>query len=556
VAVEEEGESASNSEESSEEVDSESSEEVDGDAAKEEPSLGARIGLLLGPTLALLTGLCLALVRPAGMEPAAQRVASVTVWMAVWWMSEAVPLGVTALLPLAAFPPLGILTSSLVAGCYSVSITWLFFGGFQLAFAVERTGLHKRLAFGVMRAMGTRPPCLMLGMMLSIGVLSMFLSNTSTTLMILPVAESMTASLGAGEVSQQSQAFGKALMLGVAYSASMGGIGTIIGTPPNGVLAAQAKTFSLRVPFAGWAGFAAPLALIMVVLTWLYLVVVFKIPRADLGANHPVRLALRANKFGRLSQAEVRVALVFAATVLAWVCRKPVVVALHLPKGWIEDSTISIAAAILLFIIPAKDERGVSTRLMDWQTLLKTPWDILLLFGGGFALATGFKETHLSAWIGDQLCLLRDLPTVLLVLFVVLVVTFLTEVTSNTATANVLLPIIGELALSVGAQPVTLMVPATLAASCAFMLPVATPPNAIVFSTKRLKMTDMAKTGLLLNFSTALLITLWMCTWGRLWFDMEPAEPHANATRTKATRVNVSMVEPNANATRVNATHG
>jgi len=239
---------------------------------------------------------------------------------------------------------------------------------------------------------------------------------------------------------------------------------------------------------------------------------------------------------GRMSQAEIRVAVIFALTVLLWMCRKPLVNALHLKPNHLDDSTISIAATALLFITPARDAEGESTNLMDWETLLKTPWHILFLFGGGYALASGFEETKLSLWIGTQLSVLQNLPTVLVAFLVVLTVTFLTEVTSNTATANVLLPIIGQLANSIGMRPATLMVPAALAASCAFMLPVATPPNAIVFATRRITMKDMAQTGLLLNFCTAGLITAWMFSWGRMWFDMglsAPAETeagHSNST--------------------------
>jgi len=336
--------------------------------------------------------------------------------------------------------------------------------------------------------------------------------------MILPVIQTIASSFEAGDMQQRK--FGKALLLGTAYSASSGGLGTIIGTPPNGVLVAQSTTFGIRITFARWMGFGAPLAIIMICLIWLYLVFSFQVSFKDLPSDHPAREALQ-RKFGPMSQAEWRVGAVFFFTVLFWMIRKPLVQALGLERGRLEDDTVSIIAAICLFLIPAKNDKGETEYLMDWPTLLKTPWHILLLFGGGFALATAFKATNLSTWLGSQLVILGSLPPFLVVLLMVLMVTFLTEVTSNTATANVLLPIIGELSCSLGVMPATFMVPATLAASCAFMLPVATPPNAIVFATKRITMKDMALTGLGINLASAVLITVWMFTWGHIWFDMD-----------------------------------
>ncbi len=470
----------------------------------------ARWGFWAGPLLALLIW---ALPTPADLSPVAHRLAAVTVWMATWWMSEAVPVAATAMLPLALFPLLGIASAKAVAPNYGHDLVWLFFGGFQLAFAIEGSGLHRRMALGMVRAVGTRPDRLVLGFMLAVGLLSMWLLNTSTTLMMLPVGMAVAAAIeGGGEPGP----FGKALMLGIAYGASVGGMGTLIGTAPNGIFVGVAQKQGVAVSFGQWMGFAAPLALLLIALIWLYLTrVAFRLPRGELPADHPARAAL-AQPPGPWAPAEKRVAAVFGLAVLGWLTRPLIASSLALPKGTLTDTTIAMAAAVALFLVPTPGPDGERGHLLTWQTSLRTPWHILLLFGGGFALAAGFESTHLSRWMGGQLALLIDgWPIPLVVLAAVLFVTFLTEVTSNTATATVLLPVIGGLATAMGEPVLLLMVPATLAASCAFMLPVATPPNAIVYASGLVRLPEMARAGLWINVGSAVVITAWMLTWGQ-----------------------------------------
>ncbi|MEZ4437267.1 MAG: SLC13 family permease [bacterium] len=457
----------------------------------------ARVGRWLGPALAV--GVML-LPSGEGLSPGAHRLAAVTALMATWWMTEALPVAVVSLLPLVLFPLLGIAGATTVAPAYGHDLVWLFFGGFQLAFAIERWGLHRRMALGLVRVMGTRADRLVLGFMVAIGFLSMWLSNTSTTLMMLPVALAVVSAIE----GERAGPFGKALMLGLAYAASVGGVATFLGTPPNVVFRGVAQQFAVDIDFAQWMALAGPLVVVLIGAMWLYLTrVAFRVPREELGAE--------LGEVGRWSTAEVRVAVIFALAAAAWVSRRWVVEALGL--SGVSDTTIAIGVTVLLFVVPAGERAGA---LMDWATSTRTPWHILLLFGGGFALAAGFEETGLSGWLGGWLARVVDgWPLPLVVLGVVLFVTFLTELTSNTATATVLLPVIGGLAQAMGVEVVLLMVPATIAASCAFMLPVATPPNAIVYGAGRVSMGEMARVGLWINLGSAVLITGWMLTWGR-----------------------------------------
>lgn len=465
----------------------------------------ARIGLWLGPALAVLV-----ILLPASdtLSPAAHRLAAVTALMATWWMTEALPVAVVALVPLVLFPLLGIATATATAPSYGHDLVWLFFGGFQLAFAIERWDLHRRIARALVRLVGTRADRLVLGFMVAIAALSMWLSNTSTTLMMLPVALAVARAIEPTEGGP----FGKALMLGLAYGASVGGIATYLGTPPNVVFRGIAQGFGVDIGFGRWMAFAAPLAAMMVLLIWFYLTrIAFKVERHALPADHPASRTL-AEPPQPWTPAEKRVAVLFALAAAGWIGRQWITDALGLPG--ITDTTIAIAIAVALFVIRTPTPAG-SQPLLDWQTAARTPWHILLLFGGGFALAAAFSETGLSAWLGGGLAVVVDgWPVPLVVLAVTLFVTFLTELTSNTATATVLLPVIGGLAQAMGVPVVMLMVPATIAASCAFMLPIATPPNAIVYSSGHLRMGDMARAGLWINLTTAVLITAWMLTWG------------------------------------------
>ncbi|MCA9540720.1 MAG: sodium:proton antiporter [Myxococcales bacterium] len=478
------------------------------EAADEEAPVSrlARLGLWLGPVLAAAVWLGLAAI---GLKAEATRLAAITALMATWWMTEAAPVAVTAVLPLVLFPWLGVSPAKSVAPNYGHDLIWLFFGGFQLAFAIERRGLHRRIALFLVRLIGTRADRLVLGFMLAAGLLSMWLVNTSTTLMMLPVALAVAKAIE----PEGDGPFGAALMLGLAYSASVGGMGTYLGTAPNGVFRGIAEKFGVAITFGQWMAFAAPLSLVLIGLIWVYLTrFAFSIRRGELPDDHPARLAL-AEDLGPWTPPQRRVAVLFAVTVAMWVSRRWLLEGLGISTKAVTDSTVAVGAAVLLFLLPAGLGRQ---RLLTWRDATATPWHLLLLFGGGFALADGFDATGLSRWLGGVLAgVTAGLPAPVVVLAVVLFMTFLTEVTSNTATATVLLPVIGGLAVAMHIAPALLMVPATLAASIGFMLPVATPPNAIVYGTGRVTLPQMARAGLWINLGSAVVITGWMLTWGR-----------------------------------------
>lgn len=463
----------------------------------------ARVGRWLGPVLG---GLVLLLPAGDALPPAALRLAALTILMATWWMTEAVPVAATALVPLALFPLAGIAPATKVAPNYGHDLIWLFFGGFQIAFAIERWGLHRRMALSLIGLFGTRADRLVLGFMLATGLLSMWLVNTSTTLMMLPVGVAVASALEGEEPGP----FGGALMLGIAYSASIGGLGTLVGTAPNGIFAGIARDRGIVVDFAEWLAFAGPLALVMIGLLWLYLTrAAFRVERA---AAPMGRIESLHAERGPWTQGERRVAVVFALTVAAWILRGPLLAGV---APGLSDATVAIAATLALYLTPTRGADGRRTTLLTWDDSRQTPWHILILFGGGFALADGFKDTGLSAWLGEGLAgVAGGLPTAVVVLLTVLLVTFLTEVTSNTATATVLLPVIGSLAVALQLPQTLLMVPATLAASCAFMLPVATPPNAIVYGTGRVTLQEMARVGFWINLGTAVVITAWTMAFG------------------------------------------
>jgi len=461
---------------------------------------------VLGPALALVV-----LLLPIdGLAFAPRCLAALTVLMAAWWMTEALPVGITALLPLVVFPFIGI-PAKKAAVAYGSDLLWLFFGGFQLAFAVERWGLHRRAAYFLVRKLGTRGDRLVLGFMLAAALLSMWLLNTSTTVMLLPVAMAVAHAVEGDE--ERSGPLGGALMLGLAYAASVGGMGTYVGTAPNGVFAGIASDRGAAIPFARWMLFAAPLSLVLVGLIWLYLTrIAFRVPRRPLPADHPAVEAINVS-LGPWPREAVAVAVIFGCATAGWVLRRPV----GLAALGVSDATVAMAATVVLYVvrIPARDGSGWGP-LIEWKDTARTPWHILLLFGGGFALANGFKTTGLSIWLGTRLeAVVTGLPLVAVILAVVLLVTFLTEVTSNTATSIVLLPIIWELGRAMHVSPVLLAVPATLAASCAFMLPVATPPNAIVYGSGLFSLRDMARVGFWVNLLTAAVITAWTALFAR-----------------------------------------
>ncbi|MFQ5643400.1 MAG: SLC13 family permease [Thiogranum sp.] len=466
------------------------------------------IGLWLGPAAFLVL---LSMPLPDGLAPTGLRLAAVTVWMAVWWISEAIPVPATALLPIVLFPLFGIMPAGTVTAAYAHHLVFLFIGGFMIAVTMERWELHRRIALHVINRAGTSPARLVLGFMLATALLSMWISNTATAMMMVTIGLAVLKQLLPGE-SYQTSPLGVALMLGIAYAASIGGIATLIGTPPNAILAGVVdEMYGIDLGFGSWMLFALPLSLLMLLLSWLYLTrIAFPVHAMALPASTGL-IGQQLESLGGMTTAEKRVAWVFATVAVLWICRGLFDWA---PLDMIRDSTIAIAGALALFVIPADWRQR--TFLLDWETAVRIPWGIIILFGGGFALAAGFSETGLTTWLAQQLQVLKGMPVVWIILLTGLLVTFLTEVTSNTATASLLLPLLGALSLAIALPPMVLMVTATLCASFAFMLPVATPPNAIVFGSGCIRIPQMARAGLWLNFAGVLLIAAFVYLWAQL----------------------------------------
>lgn len=474
---------------------------MDGDAAGAQPRLAARLGLLLGP---LVFVAMLLLPPPAGLAPEAWRVAATATLMALWWVTEAVPIPVTGLLPLALFPPLGVASMGEAAAPYADPLIFLFLGGFLVALGLERWNLHRRIALGVVGLVGVRPASLVGGFMLATAFLSMWVSNTATAVMMLPIGLSVIALLRQdGEVAAHD-GFAPALLLGIAYGASIGGMATLIGTPPNALLAAfMRRTYGVEIGFAQWMAIGLPLAALMLLGAWLILTrLAFALPRQAIAGSAALIRGEIAG-LGPLATPELRVGLVFAAAALLWVLR-PALEGV-LPAG-VNDTVIAVAAGVLLFVIPAGGTAGRGVRLMDWATATRLPWGVLLLFGGGLSLAAAIGRSGLAAWIGAGFAGLGHWPLLLVVLLVTAGIVFLTELTSNTATAAAFLPLMASVAPALAADPFLLTIPVALGASCAFMLPVATPPNAIVFGSGRLTVAQMARAGFLLNLAAIAII--------------------------------------------------
>ncbi|UCG32011.1 MAG: SLC13/DASS family transporter, partial [Phycisphaerales bacterium] len=469
--------------------------------------------------------------RARAMIPAA----AVTALVACWWITVAVPIPATSLVPLALFPLMGVLPINRTAVCYADANIFLFMGGFIIALGIERCGLHRRMALHIVRLIGTGQATIVLGFMVAAAIISMWISNTATTLMMLPIGLAVIRSLPELTAAEGEDAragnLGPALMLGIAYACSIGGVSTPIGTPPN--IAYQGQIHNLfpggpRIGFGQWMIAFMPVVIVFLPVAWLILTrVTCPLPRggARLGRG-VIREHIRS--LGRMRPAERWMLGIFLATALLWMFRKKIAIGPVTLPGWSEglarlwptwfnpaflhDATVGMFMALLLFVIPCgRDAQGRRDRLMDWETAQRLPWGILLLFGGGFAIAAGFQETGLSVYIGSAFSAFAGAPTLLLVMGTCLLLTFMTEVTSNTATTLVMLPILARAATeSLGVNPLIIMLPATISASCAFMLPVATPPNAIVFGSGHVRMSQMVKSGIVLNFTGVVLVSLCM----------------------------------------------
>ncbi len=462
------------------------------------------IGLFSGPLSFILI---IVFFHPEGLTQEANAILASTLWMAIWWITEAIPISVTALLPIILFPLTGGLELSETTASFGHKYVFLYLGGFIIAIAMQIWNLHKRIALNIISFIGTDVIKIILGFMVATAFLSMWISNTATAVMMLPIAMAIVDQLkdNPNTIENENKIFGKALMLGIAYSASIGGISTLIGTPPNLILAGVVEeTFGYEITFATWFKFGFPISLILLFLCWKYLTgIAFKFEQKSFpGGQKEIRNQLQ--KLGQITYEEKLVASIFAMTAIAWVTRD-FILKLIIPV--IDDTIIVMISAIIIFLLPNKNRKR---RLINWEEASKLPWGILLLFGGGMALASGFKESGLALWIGTQMTLLDGINLFLLVFILIASVNFLTEITSNLATTAMLLPILYPMAMTIDVHPFILMVSAAVAASCAFMLPVATPPNAVVFGSGYLRIPDMVRVGIWMNILSIILLSVFV----------------------------------------------
>jgi sodium-dependent dicarboxylate transporter 2/3/5 len=460
------------------------------------------VGRILGP---LAFFYILFFFHPDGLSVSANAVLASVAWVALWWVTEAIPIYVTALLPLILFPLTDALSLSETATSYGHKYIFLYMGGFILAIAIEKWNLHKRIALTIINLVGTNVINIILGFMLATAFLSMWISNTAAAVIILPIAMAIVYQLNDNPETEkdENKIFGKALMLAIAYSASIGGISTLIGTPTNLVLAGVVQTtFGKEITFSEWFVLGFPIAVLLLFISWVYLTrFAFTFKQKEFpGGRSEIKLRLKA--LGKMGFEEKMVLFIFVLTALAWIARSFLLQRL-IPA--IDDTIIAMCTVIIMFLVPTSQK---GKKLITWEDAVKLPWGILILFGGGLTLAMGFENSGLALWIGGKLSALQVLPFILLLLILIAIVNFLTELTSNIATTAILLPVLVSLAPVLGVHPYYLMIAATLAASCAFMLPVATPPNAVVFGSGYLEMADMVKKGFWLNIISIIILTV------------------------------------------------
>lgn len=479
------------------------------------PQRVARAGLVAGP---LLAALCVWLLPVDGaLSPIGRLTVAAGVWMAVWWMTEAIPLPATALLPVVLFPLAGVQPTAQTLQPYASDIIFLFMGGFIIGLAMQRWGLHTRIGLAIVRRVGTSPVRLVAGFMAATALLSMWISNTAAAMMMLPVGLSVTQ-LVRDKVDASDPAtaraldhFGVCLMLGLAYGASIGGLGTLIGSPPNLILASFARAqLGVEVTMLGWMAIGLPLVLLLLPMAWLWLVRVAFPLRLVIDEDTRAAIGADLQRHTPLSRGEALVLAVFLLTALGWVLRVPLARWLDLPQ--LSDAGIAMTGALLLFVLPVDRSRGVY--VMDWDTALKLPWGILLLFGGGLSLAAAISANGVDAWLASGFTGMAGVPALWMLLAVTTLVIFLTELTSNTAVANTLIPVLSAVAVGLGLVPLPMLMAVALAASCAFMLPVATPPNAIVYGSGQVSIAQMMRAGFALNWLAVLVIALLVHTLG------------------------------------------
>ncbi len=471
--------------------------------------------LIIGPLAFVILEL---LGKPDSMTIEAFHVLAGTIWIAIWWITEAAPISITALLPIVIFPLTGALEIGETTTSYGHKYIFLYLGGFMLAIAIEKWNLHRRISLNIISLIGSNITTIILGFMAATAFMSMWISNTATSVMMLPIGLAIIKEFetNATGYEQDTQKFGKALMLAIAYSASIGGFATLIGTPPNLVLAGVLEQlYNVKISFFQWFLFGFPLSILLLFICWTYLVKqAFKFELKELpGGREQIKRLV--DDLGKMTYEEKTVAIVFALTAIAWMSRS--LIAQVIPG--IDDTVIAMISGISLFLIPASDK---SRRIIHWEECKELPWGIILLFGGGLALAKGFSATGLAEWIATQLTSAQGLSLLVLILVLVASVNFLTEMTSNLATTAMLLPVLAPMALALDLHPYMIMVSVTVSASCAFMLPVATPPNAVVFGSGYLRIPDMVRSGIWMNLISIILISITTYLVLPILWDFEP----------------------------------
>ena len=462
-----------------------------------------KIGLYLGPLLFILTRFFL---EAEGLSNQANAVLASTLWIAIWWITEAIPIAATSLLPIILFPLSGALPLDDTTSSFGHRFVFLYLGGFILALAIQKWNLHKRIALNIIMVVGTNVQKIILGFMVATAFLSMWISNTATAVLMLPIGIAIIKQMKDLKNASEDEnlIFGKALMLSIAYSASIGGIATLIGTPPNLVFAGIIQeVYNIEISFLKWFQFGFPISILLLAISWIYLTkVAFKFKQNEFNEGKE-EIKMQLEELGPISYEEKIVLSVFVLTGLAWILRT-YLLNKFIPN--LDDSIIALISGISLFLFQANNQEGKNEKIMNWEDAVKLPWGILLLFGGGLAIAQGFQSSGLANWIAENLTQLNDFSLFIILLVLITAVNFLTEITSNLATTAMLLPILAPTAVILGVHPYILMVGATLAASCAFMLPVATPPNAVVFGSNYLKISDMVRVGILMNIISIIII--------------------------------------------------
>lgn len=455
-----------------------------------------KIGFPLGIVVA---GLMIWLEAPEGMSELAWKVAAIGAWMAIWWVTEAIPIAATALMPILLLPLFGVGNIREATTPYANPTIYLFLGGFIIAAAMEKSNLHRRIALNVLKRVGVKPSSIIMGFLITSAFISMWVSNTATTLMMLPIGLSV---LRLNDGDQNLSAFGLCLVLSIAYGCNIGGVGTIIGTPPNALMVAYlSENYGIQIGFAQWMLIGVPLVLVALPLCHVLMTrFIFKLDDKPLPGGE-AEIQRQAAGLGRMSISEKWVTMVFILTATLWIMQ-PILVK-WLPA--LTDTGIAIFGALLCFILPVNLK--TNEFVLRWQDTKNIPWEVLIIFGGGLSLAAAIERSGLALWLGGLFTGLQGIPILLLIFLAVLTIIFFTEITSNTATAAAFIPVLATVAVALGLDPLQLVVPATIAASFAFMMPVGTPPNAIVYASGYVTLPQMAKVGFWLNIAMSFVIT-------------------------------------------------